>query len=73
MTNGYVVLRASDVEALCEEWGDLDRDPFWRPQSVHYHCRNQGMALPAAPCGFHHDGDCAVRVAWWERTEEEQP
>lgn len=21
-------------------------------------CRNQGMALPAKPCGFHHEGDC---------------
>lgn len=31
---GLVVLRRSDVEALCEEWADLDEDPFWRPQPL---------------------------------------
>ena len=30
-------------------------------------CRNQGMALPAKPCGFHHEGDCdpLTKPKWW--------
>lgn len=29
--SSFVVLRRFDVEALLEEWGDLDEDPFWKP------------------------------------------
>jgi hypothetical protein len=29
--DSFIVLRRFDVEALLEEWGDLDSDPFWKP------------------------------------------
>ena len=29
--SGYVVLRSAHVDALVEEWGDLEQDPFWQP------------------------------------------
>lgn len=31
MSAEFVVLRTSHVDALFEEWGDLDQDPFWQP------------------------------------------
>jgi hypothetical protein len=58
--NGYVILRQTDADALMEEWGDLDADPFWRPVPYVLGCRNQGAPFPEAPCGFCHEGPCAL-------------
>lgn len=30
----FVTLRRSNVEALLEEWADLDEDPFWQPLDI---------------------------------------
>ena len=30
----FVTLRRCHVEALLEEWGDLDEDPFWQPIDI---------------------------------------
>lgn len=36
-------------------------------------CRNQGMALPAKPCGFHHEGDCDPPDLTWLDSQLETP
>ena len=69
--SGYVILLQSDVDALMEEWGDLDTDPFWKPIPHVLTCRNQGAPFAEAPCGFTHEGPCTLTVHRAQRTHAE--
>lgn len=60
--SGYTVICNAYVEALLEEYGDLDEEPFWKPERIELRCQNQGAAFAQRPCGFCHEGPCVIHV-----------
>ena len=59
--SSFVVLRRFDVEALLEEWGDLDEDPFWKPL---------GDSVRIVAAGWS-EGDALSRLASVTRERDE--
>ena len=60
--SGFVILLQSDVDALLEDWADIDFDPFWKPMAYVVRCRNQGAPFAEKECGYAHEGPCTLEV-----------